>query len=177
MKTKIISLIVALVIATGALAQVETPSQIYGQLFEDVQMQRVFPDNKAFVDAVPNSAPTAIMQRYQEERGAPGFDLAAFVQRNFTRPGPKESTYRSTPGEDVCTHIDNLWRVLERKLRRDLLLGFLLHHAGVGRERPARSRAQYGRELREPHRPLRPYTKWQPKLMPSTTTRGGNQRL
>ena len=112
MKTKIISLIVALFIATGALAQVETPSQLYGQLFEDVQMQRVFPDNKAFVDAVPNSAPTVIMQRYQEERGAPGFDLAAFVQRNFTMPGPKESTYRSTPGEDVCTHIDNLWRAL-----------------------------------------------------------------
>ncbi len=115
MKTKIISLIVALFIATCALAQVETPSQLYGQLFEDVQMQRVFPDNKAFVDAVPNSAPTAVMQRYQEERGAPGFDLAAFVQRNFTVPGPKESPYRSTPGEDVCTHIDNLWRVLERK--------------------------------------------------------------
>jgi len=115
MKTKIVSLIVAFVIATGAFAQVETPSQLYGQLFEDVQMQRVFPDNKAFVDAIPNSAPTAIMQRYQEERGTPGFDLAAFVQRNFTMPGRKESAYRSIPGEDVCTHIDNLWRVLERK--------------------------------------------------------------
>src|SRR5262249_50358660 len=56
-----------------------------------------------------------IMQRYQGERRAPGFDLAAFVQGNFILPHPKESTYRSIPGEDVCTHIDKLWAVLERK--------------------------------------------------------------
>jgi alpha,alpha-trehalase len=115
MKIRVISLIVASVIATGAGAQVETPSQLYGQLFEDVQTQRVFPDGKTFVDAIPRDAPATVMQRYQEERGTPGFDLAAFVQRNFTLPRPNESTYRSVPGEDICTHIDNLWSVLERK--------------------------------------------------------------
>jgi alpha,alpha-trehalase len=40
-------------------------------------MQRVFPDGKTFVDAVPHDAPPTVMQRYQEERGRPGFDLAA----------------------------------------------------------------------------------------------------
>jgi len=111
----VISLIVALVIATAAVGQDKTPSQLYGQLFEDVQMQRVFPDGKTFVDAVPHDAPATIMQRYTDERGTPGFDLAAFVQRNFTVQHPRESAYRSVPGEDVCTHIDNLWHVLERK--------------------------------------------------------------
>ena len=77
--------------------------------------KRVFPDGKTFVDAVPRDAPAIVMQRYAAERGTPGFDLAAFVQRNFSVQRPKESAYRSTPGEDVCTHIDNLWRVLERK--------------------------------------------------------------
>ena len=95
MKTKVIGLIVALVIATAAVAQDKTPSQLYGQLFEDVQMQRVFPDGKTFVDAVPNDAPAIVMQRYQDERGTPGFDLAAFVQRNFSVQRPKESAYRS----------------------------------------------------------------------------------
>src|SRR5215510_7562451 len=111
----VIGLIVAFVIATAAAAQDKTPAQLYGQLFEDVQMQRVFPDGKTFVDAVPRDAPAIIMQRYQGERRAPGFDLAAFVQENFILPGPKESTYHSIPGEDVCTHIDKLWTVLERK--------------------------------------------------------------
>src|SRR5215470_5818053 len=116
MKTRlIIGLVAALAIATAAVAQDKTPSELYGQLFEDVQMQRVFPDGKTFVDAVPHDAPAMIMQRYRDERRMPGFDLTAFVQRNFTVQRPTESTYRSTPGEDVCTHIDNLWHVLERK--------------------------------------------------------------
>src|SRR6266404_84927 len=114
MKAKLAGLIVALCIATPAIAQVETPAQLYGQLFEDVQMKRVFPDGKTFVDAVANEPPAAIMEQYREESGKPGFDLSAFVRRNFTVPRPKDSEYRSIPGEDVCRHIDKLWRVLER---------------------------------------------------------------
>jgi alpha,alpha-trehalase len=114
MKAKLAGLIVALCIATPAVAQVETPAQLYGQLFEDVQMKRVFPDGKTFVDAVANEPPAAIIEHYREESGKPGFDLPAFVRRSFTVPRPKDSGYRSIPGEDVCRHIDNLWQVLER---------------------------------------------------------------
>jgi alpha,alpha-trehalase len=115
MKRRVIGLIVALLVATTAVAQDKTPSQLYGQLLEDVQMQRVFPDGKTFVDAVPQDAPAIVMQRYEDARDTSGFDLAAFVRRNFTMPRPSESHYRSVPGEDVCTHIDKLWHVLERK--------------------------------------------------------------
>jgi alpha,alpha-trehalase len=114
MKVKVIGLIVASCIATQAVAEVDTPSHLFGQLFEDVQMQRVFPDGKTFVDALPNDAPAAIVQRYEEERGKAGFDLSAFVRRNFTVLRPEVSAYRSNPSENVCSHIDNLWRVLER---------------------------------------------------------------
>ena len=91
--------------AAGA-GQVDTPSHLYGQLFEDVQMQRVFPDGKTFVDALPNDAPATFVQRYEEERGRAGFDLSAFVHRNFTVPRPSGSAYSSNPSEDVCSHID-----------------------------------------------------------------------
>jgi alpha,alpha-trehalase len=111
----VVGLIVALVATPAALGQDKPPSQLYGQLFETVQMQRIFPDGKTFVDAVPHDAPAVIMQRYEDERAKPGFDLAAFVRRNFTVQRPNESAYRSTPGEDVCAHIDNLWHVLARK--------------------------------------------------------------
>ena len=76
-----IGLIVALVIATAAVGQDETPSQLYGQLFEDVQMQQVFPDGKTFVDAVPNDAPAIVIQRYQEERGTPGFGVSKKLKK------------------------------------------------------------------------------------------------
>jgi alpha,alpha-trehalase len=102
-------------IASQAAGQIETPSQLYGQLFEDVQMQRVFPDSKTFVDAIAKDAPAIIVQRYNEERGKPGFDLAAFVARNFTVQQPPASGYHSIPGQDVCSHIDALWSVLARK--------------------------------------------------------------
>lgn len=114
MKVKVIGLIIASCLVTQAVAEVDTPSHLYGQLFEDVQMQRVFPDGKTFVDALPNDAPATIVQRYEEERGRAGFDLSAFVHRNFTVPRPSGSAYSSNPSEDVCSHIDNLWRVLER---------------------------------------------------------------
>ena len=94
-------------LATQAAAQVEFPSQLYGQLFLDVQMQRVFPDSKTFVDAIAKDTPAIIVQRYQEEKQEPGFDLAGFVARNFTVQRPKDSGYRSIPGQDVCSHIDS----------------------------------------------------------------------
>jgi len=114
MKVKVIGLIIASCLVTQVVAEVDTPSHLYGQLFEDVQMQRVFPDGKTFVDALPNDAPAIIVQRYEEERGRAGFDLSAFVHRYFTVPRPKGSAYSSNPSEDVCSHIDNLWPVLER---------------------------------------------------------------
>ncbi len=96
--------------ATG----IETPSRLYGPLFEAVQMRRVFPDSKTFVDAVPKDDPAAIVRRYQEESRRPGFDLPAFVRRNFEVPRPREPGYRSISGQDVCSHIRALWSVLER---------------------------------------------------------------
>jgi alpha,alpha-trehalase len=102
-------------IAADAAGQVKTPSQLYGQLFDDVQMQRVFPDSKTFVDAIAKDAPAIIVHRYHEERGKPGFDLAAFVARNFTVQRPPASGYHSIPGQDVCSHIDALWSVLARR--------------------------------------------------------------
>ena len=86
MLKKLTGLVVALCLATPAIAQVETPSQLYGQLFEDVQMKHVFPDGKTFVDAVANDPPATIMERYRQESARPGFDLSAFVRRNFTVP-------------------------------------------------------------------------------------------
>ena len=101
--------------ALPARSQPETPLQLYGELFVDVQLQRVFEDGKTFADAVPNDTPATILRRYREERLGDRFDLAAFVARNFSLPRQQVPAYRAVPGQVVCDHIDGLWAVLERR--------------------------------------------------------------
>ena len=38
-------------------ADTKVPSDTFGELFEKVQLQKVFPDGKTFVDATPNESP------------------------------------------------------------------------------------------------------------------------
>jgi alpha,alpha-trehalase len=92
-----------------------TPAQLYGDLFIDVQMARVFPDDKTFVDAVAKREPRDIVASYQRERQEPAFDLSAFVAREFTVQTPAASDFRTIPGQDVRSHIDRLWPVLTRE--------------------------------------------------------------
>jgi alpha,alpha-trehalase len=93
----------------------QPPSVIYGELFDTVQRQQVFPDSKTFADAVPREAPGNIMAAWEREHRAADFDLRDFVARHFTVPEVRESTYRSRAGEDVCAHIASLWPVLTRE--------------------------------------------------------------
>jgi alpha,alpha-trehalase len=97
-----------------ASAQIRTPDELYGELFTRVQLERVFPDGKTFVDAVPRTSPHTIRAEYEHSRRAPDFDLRGFVERNFVLPGVTASGYRTGPDEDLGAHIDHLWSVLER---------------------------------------------------------------
>jgi alpha,alpha-trehalase len=92
-----------------------TPSQLYGELFERVQLESVFPDSKTFVDALPVRAPERIKQEYLDAASRGGFDLRELVLSRFTPPQNDAAAYRTIPGQDVREHIDRLWSVLERK--------------------------------------------------------------
>jgi alpha,alpha-trehalase len=96
-------------------AEVPTPSQIYGELFERVQLERVYPDSKTFVDALPKQPPEVILEEYRRARERPGFDLAAFVKAHFEPTAAHIPPYHTIAGQDVRDHIDRLWSVLERK--------------------------------------------------------------
>jgi len=87
--------------------------QLYGQLFEDVQ--RALPDSKVFLDGIPKQPPAGIVAEYGYTRTAPGFDLRAFVERQFTPAAPAGGDYRTDLSHGVREHIDALWSVLERK--------------------------------------------------------------
>ena len=89
------------------------PDKIYGELFIEVQMQKIFPDGKTFVDCIPKRKPADIMYDYGLQKG-PNFNLKKFVEDNFEIPQPVTANYKSDTSQDVVTHIKNLWAVLKR---------------------------------------------------------------
>lgn len=62
------------------------PDILLGPLFNDVQTAKLFPDQKTFADAVPNSDPLMILADYRMQKNQSGFDLRHFVEVNFTLP-------------------------------------------------------------------------------------------
>ncbi|HDR9085298.1 TPA: alpha,alpha-trehalase TreA [Burkholderia vietnamiensis] len=96
--------------ASGAL--LPPPSQLYGDLFVAVQTAQLYPDQKTFVDATPNTDPATIVQLYQQQKSQPGFSLKVFVDQYFTAP-PQGGV---TPPANLTLrqHIDWLWPQLTR---------------------------------------------------------------
>jgi alpha,alpha-trehalase len=89
-----------------------TPDVVYGQLFADVQMQKILADGKTFVDCTPKRKVKDILYDYGMMKGA-NFDLKKFVADNFDLP--VTTTVNVTAGkEHAATHIKQLWALLKR---------------------------------------------------------------
>jgi alpha,alpha-trehalase len=93
---------------------VNEPDKIYGDLFVAIQMERIFPDGKTFVDCIPKRKPAEIVTDYELHKG-PHLNLKKFVEDNFDLPGSAVHSYKTDNNEDVVTHIRNLWPVLKRE--------------------------------------------------------------
>ena len=85
-----------------------------GALYTDVQVQKIFPDSKYFVDCIPNGDPVAILDLYEKEKGQDGFDLKEFVTRHFILPVDMVSMYRSG-NKPILQHLEELWPELTRE--------------------------------------------------------------
>ncbi len=92
----------------------QSPDQVFGSLFHDVQMGHVFADSKTFVDCVPKHAPAEILARYETEKSKPDFDLSAFVHEHFTLPESVVGEYVSDTHVSTVEHINGLWDRLTR---------------------------------------------------------------
>ena len=91
----------------------QSPDVLLGPLFNDVQSAKLFPDQKTFADAVPNSDPLMILADYRMQRNQRSFDLRHFVDVNFTLPKEGEK-YVPPADQSLREHIDGLWPVLTR---------------------------------------------------------------
>jgi len=110
----------ALVSTAGALMLTkESPDEALGELFDLVQQRQVYSDGKTFIDLIPRKRLKQIRKEYLVEREDPNFDLQEFVGRHFYEFEHKAPTYFSNTEHTPREHIKELWRVLERRNRRD----------------------------------------------------------
>jgi alpha,alpha-trehalase len=95
-------------------APADPPRVLFQDLFVAVQTEQIYPDGKAFPDAVPKAAPADILKQYHAERPDSPAALKAFVEAHFTLPS--EVTGAPSPPDrvSIVTHIDGLWDPLTR---------------------------------------------------------------
>lgn len=98
----------------------DSPDELLGELLQDVQLRRVFPDSITFVDMMPTHTLRRILKTYKKHRLDPGFSLHDFVQQHFSDLlNTSEEVYTTNPSHTVEQHIEELWGVLRREVTKD----------------------------------------------------------
>ena len=91
------------------------PNERFGELFEHIQLNKVFPDGKTFVDCTPKFTTQEIMTNYAAQKGEKGFDLKTFVLQHFEKPKQYASDFSADTSKSVVEHINSLWPILTRQ--------------------------------------------------------------
>lgn len=90
------------------------PDRDLGELFIAVQKEHIFPDSKTFVDCIPNTNPTEILDKYLKEKSSNTFILKEFIQQNFSLPPTIPPTVNDT-NKNMILHLQNHWPNLVRE--------------------------------------------------------------
>ena len=90
-------------------------SELYAELFEQVQLAPVYPDSKTFVDMTPKEAPEKILQDFRKARPQTTSELKAFVEQRFSPPVEPAADYSPIPNQSIEKHIKELWKFLKRE--------------------------------------------------------------
>ena len=97
------------------MARIQTPEEIYGDLFRDMHASGLWPDGKVISDLIPKSAPRMILKAYEKEKKQLAFKLKAFVEGHFEYTQSKSSDFKSDTSKSVDKHIESLWPYLLRE--------------------------------------------------------------
>jgi len=91
------------------------PSQDLGEVFQAIQMAKLFPDSKTFVDCQPNYPTSEIVAIYQEQKGSSDFNLLTFVDEQFSLPvNPPVKSFDASQ-VNWTEHLKDHWEYLTRK--------------------------------------------------------------
>lgn len=92
----------------------QTPDELYGDLFKDVQLKRIFEDNKTFVDCIPKRKPEDIVADFADLKDKSNEAIKKFVEDNFIVPPMATPHYHTDIKDNVVEHIEELWQMLKR---------------------------------------------------------------
>jgi alpha,alpha-trehalase len=112
----------------------KSPDELLGDLFKDVQQQRIYTDGKTFVDLVPKKRVRAIRDEYKLAKHDPAFDLHEFINRHFydlSLTIHKKEPFEIRDDESIDQHISRLWAYLEHRNRVDRGSLVALPHAYI----------------------------------------------
>lgn len=101
--------------ATGGFGTKASPDELLGELFQDVQLRRVYPDGMTFVDLVPANKLRKVLKAYEIQRQNPKFNLHEFVEKHFKEYLSAANNYKTNPNHSIEQHINELWDVLTRE--------------------------------------------------------------
>jgi alpha,alpha-trehalase len=96
-------------------ASLISPDVLYGELFRNIQLNKVFPDYKTFVDCIPLFSATEIIERYNVRKTLEDFDLKKFVEEHFKYPDTHDFAYKTDITLTIVQHIESLWYILTRQ--------------------------------------------------------------
>jgi alpha,alpha-trehalase len=110
----------ALVNTAGAFMLTKgSPDEVLGELFSEVQKSKVYGDGQTFVDLMPREKVKQIRKEFAIKKNDPDFSLKEFVNEKFYTLDDQSEEYHTNPDHTPREHIKELWKVLERKNRRD----------------------------------------------------------
>lgn len=84
--------------------------QLSGPLFEQVEIEKIFPDSKYFVDCIPKTDPIQIEEEYEKRCVGTDFDLKAFINEHFEPPITFEKKRKINAS--IQMYIKTLWKDL-----------------------------------------------------------------
>jgi len=85
-----------------------------GVLFDDVQVNKIFPDQKTFADCRPKYPIKHILKAYEEQKNEPEFSLKGFVYNHFDLEEEIHTAVPTNETNDINKHITGLWDKLTR---------------------------------------------------------------
>ena len=90
------------------------PQVLFGDLYADVELERVFADSKEFADATPKSPPPEILALYHAQKPNSLEGLKRFVVTHFELPSEAATPQAASEQVPLLRHIDALWTLLTR---------------------------------------------------------------
>jgi alpha,alpha-trehalase len=90
------------------------PEEVYGDMFGEIQMMKIFPDSKTFADATSKEDIDKIILEFRKRKNNTDFDAKAFVEEFWEIPKPTASGFVSDTTKSLAEHIESLWPVLTR---------------------------------------------------------------